>query len=341
MPGLDLNTFWFGVLGVLLAGYAILDGFDLGVGILHLFVKRDDERRILLNSIGPLWDGNEVWLVTFGGALFAAFPHAYATAFSGFYLPFMLLLFALIFRAVSIEFRGKQPWGWWRTAWDVAFSAASYLATFLFGVAVGNSIVGIPIGPDFEYAGTFWQLLGPYPILVGLFAVATFAMHGSIYLYLKTEGELQRRVHGWMWTTFGLFVTLYMLTTIFTLILVPEVTRHFADWPIVWVAVVLNVLAIANIPRAIFQGRPFYAFLSSAATIAAFTGLFGIALFPNLIVSSLDPAWSLTIYSAASSQQTLAIMRNIALLGMPFVLAYTTVVYWVFRGKVQLGRFSY
>src|SRR6185295_13525249 len=138
MPFLDLNTFWFAVLGILLAGYAILDGFDLGVGILHLFVKRDDERRILLNSIGPLWDGNEVWLVTFGGALFAAFPHAYATAFSGFYLPFMLLLAALIFRAVAIEFRSKQPMAWWRAWWDASFSAASLLVSLLTGVALGN-----------------------------------------------------------------------------------------------------------------------------------------------------------------------------------------------------------
>src|SRR5436190_10265565 len=137
---MDLNTIWFILLGVLLTGYAILDGFDLGVGILHLFVREDEERRVLMSSIGPLWDGNEVWLVTFGGALFAAFPDTYAAAFSGFYLPFMLLLFALIFRAVSMEFRSKQEWRWWRSFWDVSFCAASVLATFLFGVAVGNSI---------------------------------------------------------------------------------------------------------------------------------------------------------------------------------------------------------
>src|SRR3989442_7878045 len=159
---MDLNTLWFILLGVLLAGYAILDGFDLGVGILHLAVKSDEERRILMNSIGPLWDGNEVWLVTFGGALFAAFPVAYATAFSGFYLAFMLLLFALIFRAVSMEFRSKQEWKWWRQFWDVSFFGASTLATFLFGVAVGNSIQGMPIGPDKEVSGTFLGLLHPY-----------------------------------------------------------------------------------------------------------------------------------------------------------------------------------
>lgn len=338
---MDLNTFWFILLGVLLMGYAILDGFDLGVGILHLFVKKDEERRLLMNSIGPLWDGNEVWLVTFGGALFAAFPHAYATAFSGFYLPFMLLLFALIFRAVSMEFRSKQEQRWWRQMWDVAFSVASTLATFLFGVAVGNMMIGLPVGSDMEFQGRLLDLLGPFPLLIGVFAVATFAMHGSIYLYLKTEGDLQERIHRWMWTTFGFFLVMYMFVTMATLVSLPSAITNFRDIPWAWVVVVLNVLAIANIPRAIYLGKPLYAFLSSVASIAALTFLFGFSLFPNMIVSSLDPAWNLTIYNAASSQKTLGIMRWIALLGMPFVLSYTIAIYWIFRGKTKLGKFSY
>lgn len=338
---MDLNLLWFGLLGGLLAGYAILDGFDLGVGILHLAARGDTERRILMNSIGPLWDGNEVWLVTFGGALFAAFPNAYATAFSGFYLPFMLLLFALIFRAVSMEFRSKRPAASWRKFWDGAFFVASTLATFLFGVAVGNSMQGMPIGADGEFAGTLWQLLRPYPLLVGAFAVATFAMHGAIYLYLKTEGELQQRVHGWMWRTFGIFLVFYMFVTVITLGTQPSAIRNFAEFPWAWGVVFLSILAIANIPRAIYQGRALYAFVSSSCTIAALVFLFGVALFPNLIVSSLDAAWSLTIYNAASSPKTLGIMAVIAAIGMPFVAAYTGVVYWVFRGKVKLGSFSY
>ncbi len=338
---MDLHIFWFVVLGVLLIGYAILDGFDLGVGMLHLAVRRDDERRILMNSIGPLWDGNEVWLVTFGGALFAAFPEAYATVFSGFYLAFMLLLCALIFRAVSMEFRSKRESRSWRGFWDVAFSLASGVATLLFGVAVGNAIKGMPIGPDKEFAGSFFDLLGPYQIVVGLLALATFAMHGSIYLYLKTEGDLQRRIHGWIWRTFGIFVALYILTTIYTLVALPAVTRNFTEYPWGWVIVVLNVLAIANIPRAVHQNKPVYAFVSSSCTIAALAFLFGAALFPNLVVSSLNPAWSLTIYNAASSVKTLTIMRTIAFLGMPFVLAYTAIIYRVFRGKVSIGKFSY
>ncbi|HEY7424887.1 MAG TPA: cytochrome d ubiquinol oxidase subunit II [Gemmataceae bacterium] len=338
-----LHILWFTLLGVLLAGYGILDGFDLGVGILHLFVRKDGERRVFMNSIGPLWDGNEVWLVVFGGALFAAFPRAYAAAFSGFYTPFMIVLAALIFRGVSMEFRGKQEWPAWRMCWDVAFCAASALAAFTFGVLVGNCILGLPLGADGDFVRsvTLADLLRPYPALVGLFAVATFAMHGSIYLYLKTEGELQQRIHGWMWRTFGLFLVLYILVTIFTLTSIPRSTAKYGEYPWVWVVVALNVLAIANIPRAIYQGRPFDAFLSSSCAIAAFTFLFGLTLAPNLIVSTIDPAYSLTVARAASSDKTLQIMTIVACLGMPFVLSYTVAIYWVFRGKVRIDRFSY
>jgi cytochrome bd ubiquinol oxidase subunit II len=338
---MDLNLFWFVLLGVLLTGYAILDGFDLGVGILHLFVKKDEERRLFMNSIGPLWDGNEVWLVTFGGAMFAAFPEVYATVFSGFYTAFMALLFALIFRAVSMEFRSKREHPAWRSFWDISFCAGSTLATFLFGVAVGNAMQGIPIGQDKEFQGTTLDLLRPYPLLVGVLAVATFAMHGCIYLYLKTEGDLQKRLHRWMWRSFGAFLVLYLLTTIYTLAEIPLATRNFHQHPWIWAVVVLNILAVANIPRAIFKNRAVYAFLSSCATLAALTFFFGVALFPELVHSSLNPAWSLDVYNAASSQKTLAIMRTIAFTGVPFVLAYTAAIFWVFRGKVKLGRFSY
>jgi cytochrome d ubiquinol oxidase subunit II len=248
-----------------------------------------------------------------------------------------------------MEFRSKHEGRAWRACWDVAFCAASALASFLFGVLVANCIRGLPLGPggDFVRPFTLADLLTPYAVLVGLFAVATFAMHGSIYLYLKTEGDLQRRIHGWMWTTFGLFLTLYLLVTIFTLATNPRSTEKYADYPWAWAVVVLNVLAIANIPRAISLGKPFYAFVSSSCTIAAFTFLFGLTLFPNLIVSTVpsqDPGvanYNLTVASAASTDKTLGIMAVVALLGLPFVLAYTVTVYWVFRGKVEVGKFSY
>ena len=336
-----LQIFWFLTIGFFLIGYAILDGFDLGVGILHLFVARDDmERRLTMNSIGPLWDGNEVWLVVFGGALFAAFPEAYATVFSTFYLPLIFVLFALIFRAVSLEFRSKSQAKIWRKVWDVGFSMASFVATFIFGVAVGNILRGIPLQEGFIYRGTLLELLTPYPIIVGVLAIATFAMHGSIYLYVKTEGALQERLLTWMWRTFGLFLVVYLLTTILTLVQIPHATKNFSTYPIFWVVVLLNVLAIANIPRAIHQGRPRYAFISSSATIAALATLFAAAIFPHLVYSP-NTVHSLTLYNASSSHNTLQIMQIIAFIGAPLVLTYTVIIYWVFRGKVQLGENSY
>jgi cytochrome bd ubiquinol oxidase subunit II len=338
-----LQLLWFVLLGILLAGYAILDGFDLGVGILHLFVRKDEDRRVLMNSIGPLWDGNEVWLVVFGGALFSAFPRAYSAAFSGLYTPLMLILAGLIFRGVSMEFRSKREMAWWRTGWDIAFSLASILVTFLFGVAVGNFMLGLPINADYEFndAVPLTTLLRPYPIMTGLFAVTTFAMHGAIFLYLKTEGELQQRIHRWRWTTFALFLFMYLAVSIYTLTMIPRATAKYVDYPWAWSVPILNVLAIANMPRAIYGDRPFYAFFSSSCTIAAFTFLFGLTLFPNMIVSSLNSEWNLTVAKASSTDNTLAILAIVALLGMPFVLSYTAVVYWVFGGKTQLGKFSY
>ena len=336
-----LAHIWFALLGVLLIGYVILDGFDLGVGILHLVARHDDERRVMINSIGPLWDGNEVWLVTFGGALFAAFPVAYATVFSAFYVPFMLLLFGLIFRAVSIEFRSKAKHRLWRTIWDVAFSLSSTLVAFLFGVAGGNLMQGLPIHADHVFAGTVIDMLRPFPILVGILTVTLFAMHGSIFLYLKTEGELQQRLHTWMWRTFGVFLVAFLLTTMYTLVQLPGAVGNFRRYPILWIVPALNVLAIANIPRAIHNGKPAGAFLSSCCVIAALAFLFATAIYPNFVTSSLDQQYSVTIFNAASSTKTLGIMLVIAAVGMPFVLTYTAIVYWVFRGKVQLDHHSY
>jgi cytochrome d ubiquinol oxidase subunit II len=336
-----LNAIWFALLAVLLAGYAVLDGFDLGVGILHPLARDDRERRLFLNSIGPLWDGNEVWLVTFGGALFAMFPEAYATIFSGFYLAFVLLLFALIFRAVSIEFRGKVEATGWKRWWDRAFFGSSLLATLLFGVAVGNGMRGVPLDQRGIFVGGFLDLLGPYQLLVGLLTVALFTLHGAIYLFLKTEGRVQERLGPWMWHAWGVFTALYMLVTIYTLMDVPTAAANFRRYPWATPAVVLNVLAIAYLPRALYLGRYGRAFATSSFIIVAMVFLFAMALYPNMVTASNDFALSLTIYDAASSPKTLRIGLIIAALGMPFVLAYTGVVYWTFRGKVRLDESSY
>lgn len=337
----DLNTVWFVLVGVLLTGYAMLDGFDLGVGALHLLVKEDTDRRVFLNAIGPVWDGNEVWLVTGGGALFAAFPLVYAEIFSGFYLAFMLLLFFLIFRAVSIEFRSKRPERGWRRAWDLGFSVGSIGSSLLIGVALGNIAWGIPLDADYSYAGSFFDLLHPYPLLVGVTTVALFAMHGCIYLVMKTEGELHDRVRGWVNRTILLFIICYVTTTGATLLFVPHMTTAFKAHPFLLVIPVLNALAIANIPREIHHGRELRAFLSSCASMAALMLLFGIGMHPEMVFSSPHPEHSLTIYNAASSPKTLKIMLIIASLGMPIVLAYTASIYWIFRGKVKLGPHSY
>jgi len=337
----DLNTIWFFLIGVLLIGYAILDGFDLGVGALHLLVKNDVDRRIMLNSIGPVWDGNEVWLVTGGGALFAAFPDVYATVFSGFYSALMMLLFMLIFRAVAIEFRSKRPMKWWRQMWDVAFSVASIFIAFLAGVVVANLVTGVPLDANKEFIGTFWSLVNPYTVLVGVTTVALFMTHGAIYGVMKTEGELQIKLRSWVNNTIIFFIISYITTTMATLIYYPHMIEHFKETPALFVLAVLNMLAIANIPREISRRKEFFAFLSSCASIAALLSLFAFGIFPNFVLASNNPELSLNIYNSASSQKTLNIMLIIAMIGVPFVLAYTISIYWIFRGKVKLTNMSY
>jgi len=338
---LDLNVIWFGLVGILLTGYAILDGFDLGVGALHLLTRKDEHRRLMINAIGPVWDGNEVWLVTGGGALFAAFPEVYATVFSGFYLAFMLLLCMLIFRAVAIEFRSKQTMRWWRQMWDISFSVASIGGSLLLGVAFGNIIWGVPLNGQREFVGSFLGLLNPYALLVGVTTVALFMMHGAIYVVLKTEGELHEKARGWINNTIIFFIISYGLTTMATLLYVPHMSQHMRAYPVFFAVPVLTMLAVANIPREIYHGRDFLAFLSSGATTAGLMALVAIGIFPNLVLSRPNPELSLTIYNAASSPKTLTIMLIIAAIGVPIVLAYTSSIYYIFRGKVKLDPMSY
>ena len=320
----DLNTLWFVL-----------------VGALYLFVRRDDERRVLLNAIGPVWDGNEVWLVTAGGALFAAFPAVYATVFSGFYLVFILLLFALIFRAVAIEFRGKVDSAAWRRWWDASFASGSVLAAFLIGLAMGNLAWGVPLDPEGEYVGTITGLLTPFPILAGLTTVALFLMHGAIFLVMKTEGELHARIRSWVRPTIVGFVIFYNVTTMATLLYVPHLTALIRSRPEFFLVGLAGSLAIANIPREIHRGRDFRAFLSSSAAIATLLLLFGLGMFPDLVYSWPHPEYSLTLHNAASSPRTLRTMLVIAIIGVPLVLAYTAGIYWIFRGKVKLDPHSY
>ncbi len=333
---MDLNLTWYILLAILLIGYAILDGFDLGVGIIHPFLRGERERNAAIKAVGPLWDGNEVWLVTFGGALFAAFPEAYATIFSAFYIPFMLLLFCLILRAVSIDFRNKVESKAWKSVWDYGFFISSLIATFLFGVAVGNSIVGLPLSERGVFIGSQLDLLNPYSLSVGVLAIALLALHGVIFLYLKTEGAISEKLNRWIWHTWGLFLVVYLLTTIFTLIEHPQAIANFKHAPWAAVVVIINVLAVANIPRCLFNEKYAAAFVSSCVNIACLIFLFGVALFPNMATASNDPANTLTIYNAAASQSTLWLMFIIAMIGVPLVSAYTVITYWTFRGKIEV-----
>jgi cytochrome bd ubiquinol oxidase subunit II len=338
---LDLNTIWFILIGVLFTGYAMLDGFDLGIGALHLFTKSDEQRRLMLNSIGPVWDGNEVWLVTGGGALFAAFPNVYATVFSGFYMAFVLLLVALIFRAVAIEFRSKRPMRWWRQMWDIGFSAGSILSSLLIGIAMGNIAWGVPLDDRGEFIGSFWTLLGPYPLLLGVTTVALFMMHGAIYGLMKTEGELHNHLRGWINHCIILFIICYAITTMATLLYVPHMAARLRANPWLFSIAIVNMLAIANIPREIHHGRDGQAFVSSCVAMIALMSLFGLEMYPNLVLSNPAAPNSLTIHNAASSDKTLGIMLTIALIGVPIVISYTVSIYWIFRGKVKLSPMSY
>jgi len=338
----DLHFIWFVLLGVLLTGYATLDGFDLGVGILHFVARDDRERRIFLRAIGPIWDGNEVWLVTFGGALFAAFPEAYATIFSAYYLLVMCLLGALIFRAAAIEFRGTLDSPIWRRGWDIGFSAASALASFLFGVSVGNAMLGIPLDAQGNSVGSTADLFGVYPALIGALTVAMFAVHGALYLQLKiADAALRARVATTAWRCWGMFLVLYQLATLYTLVTVPHAVPDFQRWPAAAALVVLNVLAIAAVPRALYLDRPVQAFVASGAVIATLVALFGAALWPNLVRAANGAQLSLTVHSAASTPPTLHRMLIIAAIGVPLFLTYSAMVYWVFRRRVGDADLQY
>jgi cytochrome d ubiquinol oxidase subunit II len=341
MTAQDLNTIWFLLVGVLFTGYAILDGFDFGVGILHLFVKKDEDRRILLNSIGPVWDGNEVWLVTGGGALFAAFPGAYATVFSGFYNAFILLLMALIFRAVSIEFRSKRPSRAWRQAWDIAFASGSFLAALLIGVAMGNITRGIPLDKQGDFAGTFLGLLNPYSLLLGVTVVALFAMHGSIFLVLKTEGDLQSEILGWVPKLIGVFLVLFLAFNAATFFECPNLVATMITRPFGFVILALDIIVALSIPGLIRKGYEFTGFLMSCLTMALLMAVLGISYFPNIVMSMPDPGNSLTVMNCSSTAKTHGIMLIIAAIGVPIVLAYTVSIYWIFRGKTKIGHVGY
>ncbi|HEU4554805.1 MAG TPA: cytochrome d ubiquinol oxidase subunit II [Chitinophaga sp.] len=339
--GLDLPTWWFLVIGGLITGYGVLDGFDLGAGALHLFFNKEESRRTALNAIGPVWDGNEVWLVIAGGALFAGFPLVYGVMLSTFYIPFMLFLVALIFRAISIEFRSKEPWPWWRKMWDFSYMASSTFITLLLGLILGNLIQGIPMNEKHEFTGSLLTFLNPYAILIAVTTLSLFMLHGAIYLTMKTENRLYAKLTVLVNNCSKFFILCFILTSMATLIYIPHMTQQFKHYPLLFVLPLGAVLGVLNLKRNIDSRKYFTAFIFSSLTTATLLILFAIGLFPNIIISSANPAWSISIYKAAASAASLKIMLLIAAIGTPLVAAYTVFVFWTFRGKVKLNEMSY
>ena len=331
---MDLNIIWFLLVGILIIGYAILDGFDLGVGSVYLFAKFQ-ERDIARNSIAPVWDGNEVWLITGGGALFAAFPMVYATAFSGFYLALILLLFALIFRAVSLELRNHFESESKKTLFDWVFSISSIVAIVLFGVAVGNVLSGLNLDKNGNYIGTFFDLLNPYSILVGVLAFFMLSYQGTVWLFLKTEGEFQQKAKNWAKIYWSGYLILFAICTLLAYVLHKNLFHNYLAHPLMFAIPLLALIfMLASIIR-IQRNQALCAIIASSLSIAMVILTAYLSLFPNLIIAK-NPAYSLNIYNAASSQLTLETMLIIALIGMPLVLIYTIYSYRIFHGKTKI-----
>lgn len=338
---IDYSTWWFLVIGAVFTGYAILDGFDLGAGALHLFFNKEESRRIALNAIGPVWDGNEVWLVIGGGTLFAGFPKVYAAVFSAFYIPFMLFLTMLIFRAISIEFRSKEPMKWWRKTWDVSYCISSAMIALMLGVVLGNVLIGIPIDANGNFTGSTFYFLNPYALMVGITTLALFMMHGAIFLVMKTESRLYAKLTIMVKNTTIFFAICILLLSFYTLLYVPHLSNAIRQNSWMFVIPVIMVLSIANITRQITKRNYLYAFLSSALTVSLLLIIVAIELYPNLLISTTNPAYTLTVQNSASSSKSLEIMLLFVAVGVPLAALYTSFVFWTFKGKVKLNEMSY
>ncbi|MFF8609944.1 cytochrome d ubiquinol oxidase subunit II [Streptomyces sp. NPDC015346] len=324
---MELHNVWFVLIAVLWIGYFFLEGFDFGIGVLTKLLARDRaEKRVLINTIGPVWDGNEVWLLTAAGATFAAFPDWYATLFSGFYLPLLLILVCLIVRGVAFEYRAKRPEENWQRNWEQAIFWTSLIPAVLWGVAFGNIVRGVAIDADKEYVGTFGDLLNPYAILGGLVTLALFTFHGAVFAALKTVGDIRVRAR-------ALALKLGPVTVVLAL---GFLTWTQADKGDVWslAAMLVAVVALGAAIGAIRLGREGWSFALSGVTIAAAFAMLFLTLFPNVMPSSLDPAWSLTVTNASSSPYTLKIMTWLAAIATPLVLLYQGWTYWVFRKRI-------
>lgn len=335
-----LQDVWFFVWGLLWALFFVTDGFDFGIGSLLPFLGKDnDQKRIMYNSMGPLWDGNEVWLITAGGVTFAAFPAVYAVMFSSLYSALMLILFALIIRGVSFEFRGKVEDLRWQKVWDTCMFVGSVLPAILFGVAFANIFGGIPIDQEGVYQGTLLTLLNPYGLLGGLFFLSLFLVHGAVWLSIKSEGDLHKRTvnaaHKLWWFLLALAVVFLVASMFFT-----DLYDNYTAHPLLFIFILVTVLALLGIKVFLLKESYWKAWFSSALTITGATFYGVIGLYPNMFPSSINPEYSLTAHNASSSPLTLKIMLTVALIFVPIVLAYQVWTYNLFKTKVTMEDLS-
>ncbi|MFJ2262259.1 cytochrome d ubiquinol oxidase subunit II [Streptomyces sp. NPDC087844] len=324
---MELHDIWFVLIAVLWTGYFFLEGFDFGIGVLTKLLARDrTEKRVLINTIGPVWDGNEVWLLSAGGATFAAFPEWYATLFSGFYLPLLLILVCLILRGVAFEYRAKRPEEQWQRNWENAIFWTSLLPAFLWGVAFGNIVRGVKIDQNFEYVGSLGDLLNPYAVLGGLVTLTLFTFHGAVFAALKTLGDIRERAR-------KLALRLGLVTAVLALVFLLWTQVENGDGKSL-IALVVAVAALVAAIMANQAGREGWAFGLSGLTIVAAVAMLFLTLFPNVMPSSLNDEWSLTVTNASSSPYTLKIMTWCAVIATPVVMLYQGWTYWVFRKRI-------
>jgi cytochrome d ubiquinol oxidase subunit II len=324
---MELHDVWFVIIAVLWTGYFFLEGFDFGVGVLTKLLARDrTEKRVLINTIGPVWDGNEVWLLSAGGATFAAFPEWYATLFSGFYLPLLLILVCLIVRGVAFEYRVKRPEENWQRNWEAAIFWTSLVPAFMWGVAFGNIVHGVKIDKNFEYVGNFGDLLNPYALLGGLVTLTLFTFHGTVFVGLKTVGDIRERAR-------KLSLGVGLVTAVLALVFLIWTQADNGDAKSL-VALVVAVVALVAAIAVAQTGREGWAFALSGLTIVAAVAMLFLTLFPNVMPSSLNADWSLTVTNASSSPYTLRIMTWCAGIATPMVLLYQSWTYWVFRKRI-------
>ena len=332
---MEYQILWFILWGVLWAIYFMLDGFVMGAGMLHNFLGTSDgEKRVLIKTIGPVWEGNEVWLVTAGGVTFAAFPTTYALMFSAMYTALFLLLCALVIRGVSYEFRGKEEWPWWKSCWDYAIMAGNFFPALLFGVAFGNIFAGLPIDAG-GFHGSILTLLNPYGLLTGALFVLLFMVHGALYLTVKTTGDLSRRANG----TANRLWPLLLIVAVAFLVMTQYATRlygNFLTTPLLLIIPLLAVASLLGVRVLSAQGKPLAALAASSLTILMVVGTGVAGLFPNLIPSNIDPAYSLTIVNSSSSLYTLKIMTVVAAIFVPIVIGYKIWIYRIFRAPVRV-----